>query len=74
MARFTIRVQYVVDLEVPNMPQEVLDAMIKQGSKTINLDNDNVLANYITNNVTQDDSLSQEANLEELVDGDDIWI
>lgn len=74
MARFVVNIKYDYDLEDPNMPQEVLQAMINQGSKTIDLDSDDVLANYIRENVNQEGSLNQKANLQELVDGDDIWI
>ncbi len=74
MARFVIKVRYIADLEDPNMPQEVLEAMINQGSETINLDEDNVLTNYIIEHVTQENSLYQAANLQALVEGDDEWI
>lgn len=74
MARFVVNIEYSVDIEDPNMPQEVLEAMIKQGKKTIDLDSDNVLANYLKDNISQEDCLSQHASIEELVDGDNEWI
>lgn len=73
MATFRVTIQYTAEITT-DLPEDVLNAMVQQGTDTIDLDEDTTLANYLCEHVKQEDAYSSAAWLSELTDGDDDWI